>query len=415
MRLLFFAFGVVVGTLVLASGGAASASAGDCTICKNIDEYAKSSFSSGIQYNGTYRGEANADFERDVAIGQLLRDYVVLKKCNLDNGKDLLTKLGDKIESLTADLPEIDKQSISLMAKHEASAPSDCKRVFDIDTIRFNPPKPPVFEPSPTAANVAPKQIGWVGIRVVPNNVNPAYAAIGGAGVAFVEKKSPAEAAGIMPGDIIIEFDNQKITVPQDLIRDIASTPPGKEVDVVVFRNDQEQHLTLKIGQTADIEALMRNVVPADAVCQRSGIGRDCEYGQLYGFGVKLDVYNSAEVKFDITYPDTNWTTGTGERPHRNFDLNAYAADIVRALGGMQPILEQEQYGFDKAQIDQCLRLPIAETDRPPNVLQLKNEDWTLTCWKGSEGYSAFYRKGNGYTGIHVEIRKTPPPPRNRF
>ena len=404
---------------------ATSASARDCGICEKIDGYVKSAYSSGIEPNGVYRGEPEGQLEKDSAIAGLLADYLVLKKCNLDNGSDLIAKLGEKIDSLTADVPEIEKQSISLLTKGRASQTigsidyqinvqgvkqaSQCKEVFDADTIRFNPPKPPVFEPLQTAADVTPKQIAWIGVALSPAVPEAAY-------VSRVAKNSPAKAAGIMPGDLIVEFDNQQITQARDLSPFVANTPVGKEVEVIVRRRDDVLHLTLTVGQTLDIETAMRGVIPANAVCQRTAIARMCEYSPqgFMGLTIKLDVYNQGEAQFGIIFPDVH----TGDRipiPARAFDLNAYATDISQALGAMKPILEQDKYGFEKAKIDQCLQLPLPETDRPPNQVQFQNSDWTLSCWKGPEGYNSFYRKGTGYMGIHADIKASPPPPRNRF
>lgn len=401
------------------------ASARDCEICERIDEFAKSAYSNGIGANGYYRGEPEGQLEKDSAIAGLLADYLVLQHCNLDNGSDLIVKLGEKIESLTADLPVIERQSISLLAKGRANQSigsidyqinvqgvkqaSQCKAVFDADTVRFNPAKPPVFEPSQTAANVTPKQMSWIGVALSPAVPNAAY-------VSVVAEDSPAKAAGIMRGDAIVEFDNQQITEAGDLSRFVAGTPAGKQVEVIVRRGDEVLHLTLKIGQTLDVEAAMRSVIPADAVCQRTAIARMCEYSPqgFAGLTTKLDVYNQGEVQFGITFPDVH----SGDRipiPARAFDLNAYATDISQALGAMQPILEQGKYGFEKAQIDQCLQLPLPETDRPPNQVQFQNKDWTLSCWKGPENYNSFYHKGSGYIGMHADVKVTPPPPRNRF
>jgi|GEM_PF-4274246 len=195
-----------------------------------------------------------------------------------------------------------------------------------------------------------------------------------------------------------------------------------------------------RVGQTADIEALMREVVPADAVCQRTAISHFCEYmpeGDAV-FTIKLTVYTHGQVEFRIIYPDTRAVDIPNDTrlplPARRFKPDAYATDISRALDAMKSILEQDRYGFDEAQIHQCLQLSLPETgiltntpsktstplpprvtDSPPNQFQVANKDWTLSCRKGPEIYDAFFHKGNGYIGIHVDVQATPRPPSNRF
>ena len=50
-------------------------------------------------------------------------------------------------------------------------------------------------------------------------------------------QQSPAAAAGIPSGDIIIEFDKKKVDSPQELQKAVALTTPGKGVPVKVWRD----------------------------------------------------------------------------------------------------------------------------------------------------------------------------------
>lgn len=61
---------------------------------------------------------------------------------------------------------------------------------------------------------------------------------------ALVESVSPgsaAENAGIEPGDIILEFDDQPIDVSGDLPPVVGANPPGTEAEVVVSRNGKRK------------------------------------------------------------------------------------------------------------------------------------------------------------------------------
>jgi serine protease Do len=94
---------------------------------------------------------------------------------------------------------------------------------------------------------------GWLGVQV--QRVTPELArSFGldharGALVAGVMPNSPAEQAGIQPGDIIVAFNGQRIEQMDDLPRLVANTPPGAEADVQLIRKGQEQAVHLKVRE----------------------------------------------------------------------------------------------------------------------------------------------------------------------
>ena len=70
-----------------------------------------------------------------------------------------------------------------------------------------------------------------------------------GALIAQVVSGSPAEKAGIEPGDIILEFDGQVVSDSKDLPRIVASTPVGKMVPVKLSREGKAVDRMLKVGE----------------------------------------------------------------------------------------------------------------------------------------------------------------------
>jgi serine protease Do len=70
-----------------------------------------------------------------------------------------------------------------------------------------------------------------------------------GALVAGVTAGSPAEAAGIKSGDVIVSFDSKDVTETKTLPGLVAATPIDKAVPVKVLRNGGEQTLTVKVGR----------------------------------------------------------------------------------------------------------------------------------------------------------------------
>jgi len=99
---------------------------------------------------------------------------------------------------------------------------------------------------------------GWLGVRI--QNVDDTIAEslnlgpIHGALVAGTDEKGPAKAAGLLTGDVIIKFNGVDIKESRDLPKVVASTPVGKEVDVLVMRQGKEVAKTVKLGRLEDNE-----------------------------------------------------------------------------------------------------------------------------------------------------------------
>ena len=93
---------------------------------------------------------------------------------------------------------------------------------------------------------------GWLGVRI--QNVDPDMAeALGleaaeGALITDVPE-GPAQVAGLEAGDVILEFNGEKIEDTRELVRVVADTPVGDAVEVLVFRDGAEQRKTVEIGR----------------------------------------------------------------------------------------------------------------------------------------------------------------------
>lgn len=70
-----------------------------------------------------------------------------------------------------------------------------------------------------------------------------------GALIAGVSEGSPAEKAGIKPGDIILEFDGQKIKTMRNLPKIVANTKVGKNVYLKIWRNKKLTTKRLTLGR----------------------------------------------------------------------------------------------------------------------------------------------------------------------
>ena len=97
---------------------------------------------------------------------------------------------------------------------------------------------------------------GWLGVSIQP--LTPELAkGFGlkeptGVLISDIAQGSPAEKAGIVSGDIIIEFDRKKVDSPQALQKAVAATAPGRAVPLKVWRGKAVKTLEIKIGETPD-------------------------------------------------------------------------------------------------------------------------------------------------------------------
>jgi serine protease Do len=85
------------------------------------------------------------------------------------------------------------------------------------------------------------------------------YDSTDGAFVASVEPNSPAALSNIQAGDIIIEFNDQKISSFKDLPKVVAETPIGSQVVVKVWRNGEIINIDVKVGELEEGRKLAKN------------------------------------------------------------------------------------------------------------------------------------------------------------
>jgi serine protease Do len=94
---------------------------------------------------------------------------------------------------------------------------------------------------------------GWLGVHIqgVDEDLAATLAldAPKGALVAQVAPGSPAAAAGIEQGDVVLSYNGEAIEELRDLTAMVADTDPGSDAKVVVWRDGQEQTLAVEIGQ----------------------------------------------------------------------------------------------------------------------------------------------------------------------
>jgi serine protease Do len=62
--------------------------------------------------------------------------------------------------------------------------------------------------------------------------------------------KSPAEAAGLKVGDLILAIDGKSIKDPRELQRVITDADIGKTLELTVLREKEKRTVKVKVGET---------------------------------------------------------------------------------------------------------------------------------------------------------------------
>ena len=82
---------------------------------------------------------------------------------------------------------------------------------------------------------------GWLGVEVDVNEV--------GVFVTGVVKGSPAHKSGLLPRDLILEFNNTPVRSYDQLLRCVVTERPTTKVQLKIGRNGTEQHCTVILGE----------------------------------------------------------------------------------------------------------------------------------------------------------------------
>jgi serine protease Do len=113
---------------------------------------------------------------------------------------------------------------------------------------------------------------GWLGVRI--QEVTKEIAEVEqldeprGALVASVADKSPSDKAGVKAGDIILEFNGERIQEMKELPIIVAKTEVGKKVEVKIWRNKKEIIKKITLGQleTSEDFKVTEKVSPVESI-----------------------------------------------------------------------------------------------------------------------------------------------------
>jgi serine protease Do len=145
----------------------------------------------------------------------------------------------------------------------------------------------------------------------------------GGAVVVRVDPESPAAKAGLMAGDLVVEFDGDRVRSAQQLIRLVRETPPGRSVPMALLR-DGNRRMVQVTPEERSIASAMPPFPPE--------LGRDFER-QL------RDLPRRFNFRFD-----EDWVPGAplGARGQLGATLSPLGEQLARYFGVKEGVLVTE-------------------------------------------------------------------------
>ncbi|MCR9121954.1 MAG: Do family serine endopeptidase [Phyllobacteriaceae bacterium] len=140
---------------------------------------------------------------------------------------------------------------------------------------------------------------GWLGVRIqqVTDDIAESLGmdSAKGALVAGIIEGGPVDDGSIEPGDVIITFDGKPVETMRELPLVVAESPVGKEVDVVVLRDGEEQTVQVTLGRLEDGEQLALTTEPTG-----DGAGDEAETIELFGMTL-AELDDAQREEFEIS------------------------------------------------------------------------------------------------------------------
>lgn len=101
---------------------------------------------------------------------------------------------------------------------------------------------------------------GWLGIQIQPvtDEIAESLGLDEGKGALVAEPQdgSPAKAAGVKAGDVVIAVDGEKIESPKELARMIGGFEPDKSVELTIWRDGKSEDVDVKLGTMPKAEQM---------------------------------------------------------------------------------------------------------------------------------------------------------------
>jgi serine protease Do len=138
-----------------------------------------------------------------------------------------------------------------------------------------------------------------------------------GALIADVVKASPADKAGIKPGDVVVSLNGKPVTDANQLTRDVGAIPPNQTVKLEVIRDAKPRQVEVKLGERPD---------ETETTSRASGQGADADKSSGDLFGVRVQDLSPELAQRARVDPGTKGVV-----------ITAVAPDSAAANAGLDP------------------------------------------------------------------------------
>jgi serine protease Do len=196
-------------------------------------------------------------------------------------------------------------------------------------------------------------KLGLFGDDITPELArNFGYKGVEGAVVTDVQKGDPADIAGIKSGDIITEFNGQRVTGYLQFRNLVSSTPPGTTVKIKLWREGAEREVTAKLGEI-DLAANL-NDRPGNSAPNPTG-------GVLSGVRVE-----NLTPELSRNLPDIRGVVVTDVEPESSAAGELRRGDVIESVN-KQPVTNVNEFNAAMAKADKkevLLRVHRGERSR---------------------------------------------------
>jgi len=170
----------------------------------------------------------------------------------------------------------------------------------------------------------------WLGVYIQPVEDKVARALDlknrDGALISDIVDDSPAEKAGIKTGDVIIEFNGEKITDPSHLKNIVSSTAPGNNSKVVIVRDGEWKTINVKLE-----ELEQENQTVATMNNDRST------------FGIEVrDISSSLAERYEIDPKSSGVLVTNIDKKSNAFEAGIRVGDIITRVGTKKVISSKD-------------------------------------------------------------------------